>query len=202
MYFFQNVAFALNLLVYLQKWEDQILELIATSRSSQEGLLVLQDMGKGREENQSIIASLLDFMSALARGAHEQHAGDLLGEQVPGDAAEKAFIVHKCTMQLSHAEMCGVFLLPASEADRCKFGTFEPDFLYIKKCSRDTWEITVVDAKVRSHSHDCLQMRQSTFCTLESYSRLVTESVPPLCLYRLAAKPCSATPCSLSCIAS
>ena len=131
----------------MQKWEDQILELIATSRSSQEGALVLQDMGKGRDENQTILASLLDFMSALARGARAQHAGDM---QIPEDAAEKAFILHKCTMQLSHEEMCGVYHLPTSEADGCKFGTFEPDFLYLKKCSREMWEITVIDAKVRS----------------------------------------------------
>ena len=141
--------------------------MITSSESSRGGALIFHDMSKGtvpildqvgmgqpREEegavpppaNQSINASLITFMSHLARDARQRRAGDPPGGQVPG--AGKLFFLHKCTMQLSHDDMCDVFRLSATEAEQCKFGTFEPDFLHIQRAG-EVWDITVIDAKVR-----------------------------------------------------
>ena len=141
--------------------------MIAASESSRTGALIFHDMSKGAvplpaqmrpaaaggeadppppppQVNQSINESLLDFMSALAR--ERRHA---VGDRgvIPG--AEIMFFLHKCTMHLTHDEMCDLFRLSASEAEHCKFGTFEPDFLHVQLAD-DVWEITVIDAKVRS----------------------------------------------------
>lgn len=149
--------------------------MVAASESSLSGALVFHDMSKGpvpipaqmrsatadgegdasptppppapAPANQSINASLLDFMSALERHA-DAHYSSAAGDERDIPGAEIMFFLHKCTMQLTHDEMCDLFRLSASEAEHCKFGTFEPDFLHVQRAD-DVWEISIIDAKVR-----------------------------------------------------
>ena len=145
---FERFPYAANnsLISNSQKWEDRTVDMITSSRPAQEGVLEFRDLGKKGATNQSTNASLVEFLQTLARRSPRDDLVDT--RVVENDARERAYVLHKCTMQLSHDEMCDVFSLTGSERDACRFGTFEPDFLHIQY-TRNLWEITIIDAKVR-----------------------------------------------------
>ena len=126
-----------------QKWEERTVDIIRSSGPAQGGSLSFEDMGKSTT-NYSTNTLLVEFLWTLAKLSPRV---DLTEEQDEKDARERAYVLHKCTMQLSHNEMCDIFNLIESEKDACRFGTFEPDFLHIQY-SQNLWEITIIDAKV------------------------------------------------------